>query len=265
MNDERLTRTTWVVLVSLLTIAVSLLPGAAGAVGLGIFGDGSDGDVTISADTTLTRDMYFNKLDVPAGVHLDTGGFRVFCKTKCTIDGTIRNNGGNASGSGGHGAPSGTVGGGANGGEDGQPGTSIADAAGGNGGGNGPPGGTAIPPAANHGGVDALRALPYAVTGTLAGTGGATLINGGAGGSGGPPSTDGGGGGGGVVIVAAKAFSGTGQIQANGGLGGLGGGGGGGVVVTVSRGNLGRIVVTADGGAGGGGHGAPGRVYHLSD
>lgn len=57
------------------------------------FGDGSDGDVTISSPTTLTRDMYYNNLTVNST--LNTGGFRIYCKTSLTGTGTIQNNGGN--------------------------------------------------------------------------------------------------------------------------------------------------------------------------
>ena len=33
-----------------------------------IYGFGQDGDVTISSDTSLSRDMYYNNLDVNAGI-----------------------------------------------------------------------------------------------------------------------------------------------------------------------------------------------------
>lgn len=48
------------------------------------FGDGSDGDVTISTPTTLTRDMYYNNLTV--NDTLTTDGYRIFVKD--TLDGT---------------------------------------------------------------------------------------------------------------------------------------------------------------------------------
>jgi len=59
------------------------------------FGDGSDGDVTISSNTTITRDMYYNNLTVNAGVTLSCGGYRIFVKNKLTNNGTISANGGN--------------------------------------------------------------------------------------------------------------------------------------------------------------------------
>jgi hypothetical protein len=81
-----------------------------------LFGDGSDGDVTISSDTTLTRDMFYNNLTVNSGVKLRTNGYRIFVKETLTNNGIIHNNGGDASGAtGGAGAPAGTLPGGANG------------------------------------------------------------------------------------------------------------------------------------------------------
>lgn len=52
-------------------------------------GDGADGNVTISSDTVLTRDMFYNSLTVNAGVKLDTNGFRVFVKGTANILGTV--------------------------------------------------------------------------------------------------------------------------------------------------------------------------------
>lgn len=64
----------------------------------GIFGDGSDGNVTISAGTTtLTRDMYYNNLVVNGNIN--AAGARIFVKgTLSGTGGIISNNGGNASG-----------------------------------------------------------------------------------------------------------------------------------------------------------------------
>ena len=45
-----------------------------------LYGTGSDGDVTISSNTTLTADMYYNNLTVNASVVLNTAGYRVFVK-----------------------------------------------------------------------------------------------------------------------------------------------------------------------------------------
>jgi hypothetical protein len=53
-----------------------------------IFGDGSDGVVTISADTVLTRPMYYQTLTVNSTKKLITNGYSVF------VRGTLTNNGG---------------------------------------------------------------------------------------------------------------------------------------------------------------------------
>lgn len=66
-----------------------------------IYGDGSDGDVTIGSNTTLTRSMQYNNLTVSAGFTLTTDGYEVLVKGTLTVNGTISaagNNGGNASG-----------------------------------------------------------------------------------------------------------------------------------------------------------------------
>lgn len=60
---------------------------------LSAFGDGSDGDVTISSPTTLTGDKYYNNLTV--NDVLSTGGYRIFVKGTLTGTGTIQNNGAN--------------------------------------------------------------------------------------------------------------------------------------------------------------------------
>ena len=56
---------------------------------IGIYGDGSDGDVTISGDTTLSRDMYYNNLTVNNTKILNTGGFRIFVKNTLANNGEI--------------------------------------------------------------------------------------------------------------------------------------------------------------------------------
>ena len=65
-----------------------------------IFGDGSDGDVTISGDTTLSSDMFYNNLTINTTKTLTTAGYRIFVKGTLTTVGTgaiVRNgnNGGN--------------------------------------------------------------------------------------------------------------------------------------------------------------------------
>jgi len=57
------------------------------------FGDGSDGDVVIGSNTTLTTDMYYDDLTVSNGFTLTTANYRVFVKGTLTNAGTIKNTG----------------------------------------------------------------------------------------------------------------------------------------------------------------------------
>jgi len=54
-----------------------------------VYGSGVDGNVVISANTSLSRDMHYNNLTINSGVHLNTNGFRVFVKSALTINGSI--------------------------------------------------------------------------------------------------------------------------------------------------------------------------------
>lgn len=54
-----------------------------------LFGSGIDGDVTISTNVFLSRDMYYNNLTVNSGYTLFTNGFKVFVKGTLTNNGTI--------------------------------------------------------------------------------------------------------------------------------------------------------------------------------
>lgn len=73
----------------------------AGLVDL-LFGDGSDGNQTITFDTFILRDMAYNNLTVLNGMRLFTNGFKVRVRQICTIEGDegqfaiIANNGSNA-------------------------------------------------------------------------------------------------------------------------------------------------------------------------
>ena len=53
-----------------------------------IYGSGMDGNVTISSNTTLTRDMYYNNLTINDDVHLDTAGYRVFVRNSLMLSNT---------------------------------------------------------------------------------------------------------------------------------------------------------------------------------
>lgn len=219
------------------------------------FGDGSDGDVTISAGTTtLTRSMFYNNLTLNGG-NLNTGLFRVFClNTIYAISGSFISVDGGA-GTAASGASSGNNGAvttgeaGANGA--GTKGVTGANGAGGNnsaisifaigtasGGVGGKGGAGTNPGGSNSGTIDStgskpLNPDPHVLFGTLIAAGGVGGQGGSSGGGSGVAAGGGGGGGGAggsVIYLCAKAVNGTGgtlSFQSNGGDGGSGGAGAG--------------------------------------
>jgi hypothetical protein len=223
------------------------------------FGDGRDGSVTISTNTTLVRDMYYANLTVDPGVILSTGGFRIFSQQDAEINGTVERNGNSAvANTAGAALPAGTVGSGSAGGAGGGAGAgsaggNAATSLGGSGGTGGAGGagaggalGTATVLTAAQGGQEALASVNIGQEARVLGA--ATLVIGGAGGGGGggggvANSGGGGGGGAGVLVISAKNLTGSGSITAIGGNGGNaagtngggGGAGGGGVVVLISE------------------------------
>jgi hypothetical protein len=250
--------------------------------GLDIFGDGSDGNLTISSNTSLTRDSYFNNLTITNGARLSTANYRLFVAGMLTItNGFISNNGNNANANT-AGAGTGTArtcGIGTNGAAgvgnaNGANGTAMtASTRGGGLGGNGGSSatrtaglagtGTVVP--TNNGGVNCLRQALTAITMRDMTN---TLINGGTGGGSGGGTISGssgaGGGGAGTILISAQYISWvTATISANGGNGGTsvtlnsasGGGGGGGLVVVISKSNLTGLTITANGGSGGSANG----------
>lgn len=223
-----------------------------------LFGDGSDGDVTISGGTTtLTRPMFYDNLTIASGGVLDTAGYIVCVRTKLTVQsgGIIRNNGGNASVSAGTSPPGVASGGdadtstqananfgrriaGTEGGTGNNGGTSTASGTlrmgiGGGGGRGSHTSGTEAGPAvtARPHRAFALMFSPWNFGGGRGGYSGSSLSNG----------NGSGGGGGGVVEIWASEIvvEAGGTIQANGGNGAAGGsagaqgggGGGGGAVL----------------------------------
>ncbi len=263
--------------------------------GRGIYGDGSDGTLTFDGSTVLLgitpsgntyildRDIFLQAGIIDAGVTIDTAGFRIFCKGRLTVNGTIQRTPVAGLGDGTAGTitgaktcGSGTAGGAGQANGVGAAGTALSAACGGAGGaggaggsGTGGAGGAVTVPTAAQGGVKIIKTMPNALMGVLAGTAAGTLFAGGCGGGGGGSQTGsntggGGGAGGGVVIIVAKEIAGSGSIFAKGGAGatptttttsGGGGGGGGGVVVTISdqKALPGTITVSAAGGAAGSG------------
>ena len=249
--------------------------------GLAIYGDGSDGDVTVSENTNLSRDMFYNNLTIAAGVTLKTTGYRVFVKGTLTNNGTTANDGSSATGnSGAYGSSSGTLGGGGKGGnaspsyDESNKGENVRGLGGnggdGGGGGTYSQGGTVA--ACRSGG----RAIPAAIS-LFETDETPSKIEGGAGGGCGNTSIQcgGGGGGGGLVLVCAKSIdNSSGTIRANGGGGGsqgdFGGGGGGGGTVIIVFNSATWGIEEALGGTGGtgssinGADGSPGKVIKVS-
>lgn len=203
----------------------------------GYFGDGSDGNVTISSNTTLTTDMNYDNLTINSTFILDTAGYRIFVKGIYTNNGTIRNNGGNG-GNGttpGTAAASGTLSGGATGGN----GNGVAGAGSGGGG----------------GGIVFIAARNVAVQGTIQAIGG----NGGNGsGVAGAPTNGNNGG----TVTKTLIQTGNSGNGGNSGGGGNGGSGGSGSVSKASRGSYPILTLMIDGitqlsgGSGGGGGGS---------
>lgn len=244
------------------------------------FGDGSDGDVIISAPVTLTDAMFYNNLSIVAGGSLNTGGYPVYAKTldlsNAPANAIHRNggNGGGATGAGGGtaGSTSATqiVGTGGNGGiggvstattgGSGSAGVAVAPSNGGSGGtgaaggaGTGGAGGTAVAGGTAATPMHIGRFDAQLLRGAAVMLGGAGGRGGGAGGGNGTVSGRGGGGGGaggGVLAIYADNIITSGST-ASGAIRSMGGNGGT---------SNGIATVGAGGGAGGGGGGG-GFVY----
>jgi hypothetical protein len=266
----------------------------AASIGTIAFGNGVDGDVTISSNTTLIRDMYYNNLTINSGIILTTDSFRIFVRNTLTNNGTIDNSGASvppSTGTGGAGHGDKTLRGSGNGGSGGG---SSPGAGGGGGGGiivvatktlinnnlikaNGGNGGNGYTTGLEAGGAIAGGA-GIAMTVSLGGAGGKGADQSGAGGAGGAiisarflPNN---------FISAILGNSGMeGYIGGGGGGGaggrdniykGAGGGGGGGVVILVYNSKSGGGTVTVTGGSVGTApntgavNGNSGNVYEVS-
>jgi hypothetical protein len=259
------------------------------ALGNGFFGDGSDGDVTISADTAITRDMFYDNLTVNATKVLDTTAYRVFVRGTLTNNGTVSADGPDGTSEGAGSSPNthalGTAGNGQSGDTgNGLDASSVTPSLGGDGGAGGASGGNTGGAGGDSGlgGSDCLipRTLPdmlYAFDLITQ-----SQFQGGCGGGGG--AGDGvhaggnGGAGGNVMVLAARTVINNGIIRVKGGNGsqgaagnvGGGGGGGGGFLSALWRTWTGNAP-TAPGGTGGaargtglvGANGAAGLVVSL--
>jgi hypothetical protein len=231
------------------------------------FGDGSDGDVTISSNTTLpagtdgVKVMKYNNLTVNSGVYLEGNtsdkALVILVKGTLTLNGTIRMNGrGGAGGAAGNGR------GGGAGGFGGGAGGYTGDSSGGGGGGGGASGSNGLGYSGGKGGGQIPRGNPtdgfsYDPGGYIGaggnspdypnnGPGGAGITiwpspknpmifelarqcTGGGGGSGGGNGKAGGKGGGVIWVEANEiVWGGSGLTSANGNNGSGGGNGGGG-------------------------------------
>lgn len=212
------------------------------------FGDGSDGVVTISSPTTLTRDMYYSNLTLTGANDINTAGFKVF------VSGVLTRNSGSTSkftnngGNGGNGNLS----------TQGAAGTA--------------PGGATLPlPAAAVAGAGGAGVNQDGTAGTVGnsitfGVSSSNAVAGGAGGAADPSGHIGGAGGGaGTVttpVVPRNKETAFNLIVVNGTTvavirtapsGGSGGGGAGG-----------NASAGSNSGGGGGGSGAPGGVVFVS-
>jgi len=190
------------------------------------YGDGSDGDRTISSNWTMSRDYQWNNLTVNSGVTLNTAGYIIKASDTLTNNGIITDSSsggaGGVGGSGGNGAPAGR-GSSAGNGSPGSPGIDSGGTGGTGGGGGG-------------------SASNWIGSLTVAAAGG----NGGNGGVGGK--------GGGNVVIYASTFNNAGVIHADGFTGTDGFNG------SVGNYAVGRYVhwMDSSGGGGGGGDGGNG-------
>ena len=217
-----------------------------------LFGNGSDGSVTISSDITLTEDKNYTDLIINSGITVDTNGYIIKVSGTLTNNGTIQNNGSNGQdgadgvdggnggnagvahssaslainvgGGGGGGAAGGSTGG--SGGRFGEDGEDGEDADGGQGaGGNGyykTVMGFIIQ-------MDTSNLHPYGIEPLLETRVPASPVTGGDGGYANVSRAGSGGGGGGagasggIILIGASTIDNQGTIQANGGDGGNGG------------------------------------------
>ncbi|KKN54171.1 hypothetical protein LCGC14_0595200 [marine sediment metagenome] len=210
------------------------------------FGDGSDGDVTIAAPTTLTRTMFYDTLTIAAGGSIDVAGFEIYARVLVDIEATgiIHSDGDDAVlGTGGVTVANGEVDGRQAGGDSGDNAVGSVGVVGAQGGAGGAGGAaTAAGGVGGAAGDDSTSQVRFRAPGN------AVIETGAGGGGGGGDATPGEGGGGGAsggeVSIHAPEIrvAATGRISANGGAGAVG--------------------VTANGGGGGGGGGGKVRLNY---
>lgn len=242
----------------------------------GIFGNGADGDATISGDGALSGNMYYNNLTVNSAVNLSVPCYKLFVKGTLTNNGRIYTSVGTSPGTA---TPlgKGSARGNSNSGN-GNPGSANlwgiggvggtgGNGAGGTGGAGGSVGGSYT--AASGSGKHLFDLTNAILWPPPPGQSQTTIPGGGSGGGGGAGSGSSAGGhggnGAGSMLVVAQYLTGTGTFEAvgedalpaNGNNEGGGGGGGGGLVILVSRTALAStsLSVNVNGGLGGAGMG----------
>ena len=159
-----------------------------------IYGSGMDGNVSITSNTALTRDMHYNNLTIDPGIALDTAGYRVFVRNVLALAPTSTNQSDTTIGRIGGVSTSGTLRGGASG--------AVTNSLGGNGNGY-----TATAPTL---GAEYFNHPDIAIEGVIV-HGGQTS----------PVALQGGAGdsvnhGGGIVVLCARRLQGYGTIKATG-------------------------------------------------
>ncbi len=204
------------------------------------FGDGSDGDVDVSAPEALTRTMFYDTLTVESAGDIDVAGYEIYARTRVVVEdgGLIHSNGADAVGAtGGVTQANAELDGRQAGGDAGADAAGSAGTAGAQGGAGGDGGpATAAAGAGGAAGDDSTSQVRTRSPG-------ATVIEtGGGGGGGGGDATPGTGGGGGASggecsihapeirvetggTISANGGAGADGVAANGGGGGGGGGG----------------------------------------
>lgn len=160
-----------------LTEVFGLIDAVEPSSNLAFAGDGSDGDVTLSMDTTITKDMNYDTLDL-AGYTLNMAGYKVFAKriTDSVGGGKLKAPTGGAGGNGSN-ASGATAGGGGTAGSAAS-GVTLPDSTAGvtgGGGGNGA--------SNNNGSVGSNGTAGNSVTNSLGTTSGAVGASGGSGGT----------------------------------------------------------------------------------
>lgn len=189
-----------------------------------VYGTGGDGEVTLTTNTTMTKDMFYRNLTLNANVQLNPSGYRIFVQNILTLNSGARI--GFTTGF----STAGTIA------QGGAVNTAVTHSLGGSSGAQ-----TATAPTAALGGSEYYRQPLQAIRGwaVSASSTTPTFLRGGAGGSSGA--------GGGVVIIAARYItvtSGTATFSAPGTTGA--GGGGGGVILVVSSGSVLNSSVSTD-------------------